>query len=140
MITPPLEKRRNLWFKQVEKRLSVLEGTKDTIDLEDLSNNEQFITALLSASQAAMRTHEEEKLEALCNAVLNTVTPNDISEDLQLVFLSLIDNLTGWHLRILKFFDNPGVWFKNNDIKLPSVHTGSPSAMLETAYSELKNR
>lgn len=138
LITPPVEKRRNNFINRLDHRLKDLEISVQ--ELEELFKKEHFITAILTASQVAMRTHEEEKLDALCNAVLNTIAPNAPEEDLQLILLNLIDNLTGWHLRILKFFENPGVWLKINNVRLPQVHNGTPSDLLKLAYPELSDR
>lgn len=77
-----------------------------------LTENETFITALLHGAIAATRTHQEEKLEALRNAVVNSALPNAPSDDLQLMFLNYVDIFTPWHLRMLKFFDNPETTIK----------------------------
>jgi hypothetical protein len=58
----------------------------------------------------AIRNHHKEKLKALRNAVLNSISPNLPEEDLQLMFLNWVDELTTWHLRILQFFDSPETW------------------------------
>jgi len=43
-------------------------------------------------------------------------------------------------LRILKFFDDPQDWGQKNKITYPSWTMGSPSSVLEHAFSELKGR
>jgi hypothetical protein len=55
----------------------------------------------MHATQAAIRNHQKEKLEALRNAVLNSAEKNALDEDIKLMFVSLIDTFTPWHLRIL---------------------------------------
>jgi len=65
VVQPPLEKRREEWMNQVGKKLQELEARG--VSIEDLQNNEQFISAVMYASQLALRTHQTAKLEALRN-------------------------------------------------------------------------
>lgn len=56
------------------------------------------------------------------------------------MFLNLIDSLTPWHLRILNFFQNPRIWFEENNMQVPQFSMGSSSQVLETAFNELKGK
>ena len=67
---------------------------------------ENFMTTVTYATIIALRNHQAEKLETLRNAVLNTALSPIVEEDLQHIFLNYIDELTLWHLRVLKFLDN----------------------------------
>jgi hypothetical protein len=108
VIKPPLERRRNAWIESIAARLQELEEKVDGFRIEDLSRNEKFITTALQATQAALRNHQKEKLDALRNIVINSAQPNSLDEDLQLFFLSLVDTLTVWHIKILQFLEQPG--------------------------------
>lgn len=66
---PPLEKRRVAWMGQVGEKLRELE--ERGLDLSTLQGNERFITAVMQASAAAIRTHQQAKLDALRNAIVN---------------------------------------------------------------------
>ena len=68
-ISPPLEKRREQWMKNIGNALQKLENDQG-IKLEDLQSNELFITILTQASNSAIRAHQKEKLENLFNSVL----------------------------------------------------------------------
>ena len=116
IIVPPLSKRRDEWVESIANGLKAIEEKVDDFNIEALSQNEMFITTVMHASQAAIRNHQKEKLEALRNAVLNAALPNAPEEDIQLMFLNFVDSLTPWHLRILKFFDNPQEWGRRNSI------------------------
>jgi len=76
----------------------------------------------------------------LRNAVLNAALPNTLEEDLQLMFLEFVDSLTPWHLRVLKFLDNPKGWGQKHGITYPSWSMGSPSAALEFAFADLRGK
>lgn len=137
LITSPLEKRRDEWVVEIAKSLKELEEKVDDFKMSELSQNEVFITTVTYATQAAIRNHQEEKLEALKNAVLNAALPNSPSEDLQLMFLEFIDTLTPWHLRVLKFFSNPLEWAQKHNISYSFGFGGSPGQALLMAFPEL---
>ena len=102
-LRPPLEKRRDEWMKSVALRLQATEQR-----FERLTSDPSFVTTIAAASLIAMRNHQEEKLEALRNAVVNCAIGNAPGDDLRALFLSLVDELTPTHLRILKLFAGAG--------------------------------
>ena len=106
VIVPPLEKRRIKWMEDVAEALKKLEKKKQ-ISFEELSQNESFISAVLNASQAALKTNQKEKLKALRNAVINSALSSSTDEDTQQIFLNLVDSFSEWHLRLLKFLKVP---------------------------------
>lgn len=105
LVQPPLERRRNEWMDQVGKKLLALE--QDGLKLSDLQNNEQFITAVMQASTAAIRTHKAEKIAALRNAVVNIASGHGPEETVQHLLLSFIDEFSEMHLRLLTFARAP---------------------------------
>lgn len=105
VVQPPLEKRRAEWMAQVGQKLQELE--EKGLDLENLKENEGFISAVMYASQLALRTHHQEKLEALKNAVANIAIGQCPEEAIQHIFLNLVDSLTELHIQILKVFQAP---------------------------------
>jgi hypothetical protein len=106
LITPPLERRRAEWMQDVAAVLRRLEADRG-VRLEDLRDNPVFIDAVLSASQAAIRTSQEEKRRALRNAIANAALPDAPDVMRQQMFIGLIDRFTGWHLRVLRLFQDP---------------------------------
>ncbi len=71
LIGPPLERRRDQWREDVGNALSDLEARVDAFDLETLKDNEIFVSVVAHASAVALRNHQSEKREFLCNAILN---------------------------------------------------------------------
>ena len=134
IIAPPLEKRRNQWLDDIAERLKSLEGVVDGFRVEDLSQNETFITVVMHATQVAIRNHQQEKLEALRNAVLNAARPDALEDDRQLMFLNFIDELTPWHLKVLHFFDDPEIWGSQHNINYPKWNSGGPDTLLEFTF------
>jgi len=140
VITPSLEKRRVEWMNSVAEELKKLED-KGQIRVEDLASNEVFLDTMLHASQAALRNSQNEKREALRNAVLNSALPNPPDESRQQMFVEWIDSLAVWHLRIFMLLANPQQWFKDNKRQPPEYFmTSSLSGLLAFAYPELGNQ
>jgi len=105
LVQAPLERRRNEWMTQIGEKLKELEA--DGLNLQELQNNEEFITAVMQASTAALRTHKAEKLAALRNAVLNIAKGQGPEETIQFLLLSFIDEFSEMHLRVLAFARDP---------------------------------
>ena len=140
ILAPPLEKRRVEWMNDVAEHLKDLEE-RGEVKLEDLQDNETFITTVMQASQAAIRNHQSEKREALRNAVLNAALPHAPEESLQQLFINQVDTFTVWHIRLLNLFKDPSAWFKGNGGKssdLPSL--GSVEQLITTAWPELADQ
>lgn len=118
----------------------VIKPLREALEPEQLANNDVFIDVVMAASQAAIRTSQEKKREALTNAVLNAALPNPPDESRQQIFIGLVDSLTVWHLKILRFFSDPAKAFEEQ-AKTPPQYSigGSLSQLLTAAYPELAN-
>jgi len=102
LVTAPLRNKRFTdWCEQLRLRLNELSQKVDGLTPQALATNDAFISAFAQATQAVIRTHQKEKLEALRNAVLNVAVAKAPSEDMQLMFLNLVDSFTPIHLQIL---------------------------------------
>lgn len=101
VLAPPLSKRRDAWLESVARRLEAV-GAK----VDSLGDDAAFVTTMLHATHIALRTHQEEKLEALRNAVVNSAIGTGPEDDIRAIFLNLVDGFTPTHLRILSFFQN----------------------------------
>lgn len=139
IFTAPLEKRKQAWLEKLAGVVSELQEKVKGLTPEKLAENETFITVSLQASQIAIRNHQQEKLEALRNAVLNSALPNPLEEDQQIIFLRLIDQLTPWHLRIIALLDNPEKWMRRHTIANPGWGMGGVSTVLEHCFPELRS-
>jgi hypothetical protein len=128
VVQPPLEKRRGEWMAQVGEKLRELEA--NGLKLDELQKNEEFVSAVMHASQIALRTHQAAKLDALRNAIINVAKGQAPDEALQNVFLNLVDSFTELHLRILKVFQAPS--------PPPSMSMGGLSSVLEHNIPELR--
>jgi len=140
IIAPPLAHRRDEWLQGLADGLASLEDKVQGFRAETLSRREEFISAALQASQSAIRTHDKEKLEALRNAVLNIAIGRTPGEDEQAMFLGYIDTLSTWHIRLLRFLENPGKFATERHVRTDFTIGGSISQVLEQVYPELAGR
>ena len=140
VVTPSLDRRRVEWMNSVADTLKKLEDNGQ-LRIEDLASNEAFVDTVLHATQAALRNSQEEKREALRNAVLNSALPHPPDESVQQMFVEWIDSLTVWHLRILKLLDDPKGWFQEQGRRPPEYTiAGHLFDLLAKAYPELQNQ
>jgi hypothetical protein len=139
VLAPPLERRREKWFRMLGAAVEQLQQTVDGLTTEALSENDVFITVVAQATQVALRTHQDEKLNALKAAVLNSGLPNPPADDLQLMYVRFIDELSPWHIRLLDLFSGPEQWMQRNGVNNPGWAMGGPSTVIEHCFPALKN-
>ena len=58
---PAVKRRRDYWLKELADSLDQLETKVDGFKVENLVDNEAFISAAIQATQLAIRTHSQEK-------------------------------------------------------------------------------
>ena len=100
IIQPSLERRRDKFLGEILERIKKLESS-GCLKIEDLLNNEEFISILLRASRVALQNHEREKIKTLQNAVLNTALGQSIEDSKRDLFLSFIEGFTVPHFQAL---------------------------------------
>lgn len=105
IVKRPFEKRLKAWHEALANDLVALEKKVEGFSIENLSQNEPFISSVFQLTQIAIRTHQLEKLKVLRNAVLNSALPTAPDDTLQMVFNSLLDALTPYHIKILMLFE-----------------------------------
>jgi hypothetical protein len=102
LIRTPFQRRLENWMSVVEMQLRHL-AARDKELFKRLPGDEEFASILLSATQAAARTHQREKIELLAAAVAHSAEGTDLSIDLQMLFIRFVDDLTPSHLRLLQY-------------------------------------
>jgi hypothetical protein len=127
-------------FTKLDAHLIELTARVEGITPEGLAENDSFITTLMHVIEIARRTHQEEKQEALRNAVLNAAMPSTPNDDLQLMFLNFVDTLTPTHLRILKFLNGPAAWLNEHGKTIPPNPSANGINLLDYAMPEVEIR
>ena len=136
---PPLERRRQKWSEQIVSAL--LELQRRDVNVEKIRDDPAFADVVLRATSVAMCTHQQEKLDALRNAILNSGLSRSPDEDLRQMFLGMVERFTPWHIHLMSLFNNPSKWFSKNGQEFPR-HVSSTN-LLELAliaFPQLKAR
>lgn len=128
VVMPSVSKRREEWLESLGKAFQELESKIDGFSIESLQGNEAFVSMLLQISHVAMRTHQEEKLKMLQNAVLNAAMPDAPDESEQQVFINIAAEFTIWHIKVLQLFTQG----KMPTLDLQSKNWKKDSALDET--------
>lgn len=92
----PYNRRLQQWQRTMTEVVNELAAKYDT-----LPNDDVLLDALINATRAAQATSQQEKLDALRNAVLNSVAPDAPDTDEQARFFRLVDQFSAAHLRML---------------------------------------
>lgn len=129
-------RRMQSWMDELADAVTRLE---DRPPLEELADNDVFVDAVVSATRAAQATHDEAKLEALRNAVCNSLADDAPEVDEQARFFRLIDQFTAGHIRMLAFADDPGALVDAAGVQRPSFMAAGRSSVLEL-LPEFKGR
>jgi len=137
LFAPPIERRRDEWLSDLAERITKLEQD-GRLTIEELRENEEFVSIIMQATQAAVREHQREKIDALRNAVLNTALEQDLEYSKREMFLRLIDELGVWHLRLLALLADPPGWFERNGKEIPKFTvTSSLHQVVQAGMPEL---
>jgi hypothetical protein len=136
----PLEKRKQEWLRQLAGVVDELQHRIVGLTPERLAEDEAFVTVALQATQAAVRNHQQEKIHALRNAVLNTAIDHTLADDEKLMFVRLIDQLTPWHLRVVTVLNDARAWMARNGIKNPGWTAGGTDTVLELCLPDLRGQ
>jgi hypothetical protein len=138
VLQPALGRRREKWLRDLAETVEDMRRRFDGFDPHELEENELFITTVISATNAALRTHETEKLRALRNAVISSALPMGLGDYEQLTFIRYVDELTGLHLRLMTYLSDPTGWFDRHGIEKPSgILSSSGERLLEIGMPEL---
>jgi hypothetical protein len=140
VFTAPLEKRKQAWLEQLAIAVEELQARIKDLTPEKLAENEVFVTVTMQASQIALRNHQQSKLDALRNAVVNSALPNSPEENEQLIFLRLVDQLTPLHVRVLSLLNDPASWMAVNNMQNPGWGMGGVSTVVEYCLPEVRGR
>jgi hypothetical protein len=136
-----LEERREKWFTELAGAVEELRGQMDGLSLESLTGSDLFTDAVVTATRTVEHTHQAEKIEALRNAVLNSVGPDAPDADTQAIILNLIDRFTPSHLRLVTLWDDPAAWFESHGLPLPQAGMiTSRTVTVEAGLPEMKGR
>lgn len=133
-------RRMDEWMEQLAESVTKLQERTDGLSFDDLAENDAFVDAVVATTKAAQATHSQEKLTALRNAVLNTLSPNAPTVDEQARFIRLVEEFTPAHLRLLAFLNDPGAVFDAARRTRPNYMAGGRATLIEDGMPEFTGR
>lgn len=137
-VPQPISNRKKELFINIAEAIQELSEKVDGFSIENLHENEMFTTTVIRAYEIAIHNHQIEKLTALRNSIMNSAVGIDLDENLQLMFLDLIDSFTPLHINILLLFDDPEEWATENGKIWPSWGTAGLADVIEFAFPDLR--
>ncbi len=134
-FSSPVEKRREKWNEELHKVVTNLQNVLE--NPTELFENEIFITTVLRATEIAVKSHQNEKIQYLKNIVFNSAILIDMDDTKKMLYLEIISSYTPLHIILLNYMNNP----KQKIEKLPNnqVLTCSYSDFIFRCISELEN-
>lgn len=137
VIEPPVRRRQAEWLNDLAERLRQLEEEVEGFKVADLTDNEQFTPAALDGLLEVMRTHEQEKVAALRNAVVNVAVGVELDSTRQQIFIRLVGDFTPLHLKLLHLSQDPERAVSESEVPSSSLYVASPGDLVEAVYPEL---
>ena len=119
VLTPVLDKRRRRWLNELAEHVSDLQARDPGLTVASLSDDDEWIDAVLAATRIALCTHREEKWRALRSALAHVALRDEPEPDLYSTFLNLIDVLTPSHLRVLQMLQSPSAFAARHGMTVP---------------------
>jgi len=104
VLGPHIEQRRQEWREDIIGALEQLQREFKDFKWQTSINNQMFVSTFMQSLLTVSKDHRKEKRELLRNALLNTALGRTPSEDLQFLFLDMIDRLSPLHISVLKTF------------------------------------
>lgn len=136
-----LEQRREKWLTDLAEAVEELRRRADGLDLDTLADNPLFVDAVVTATRTIEHTHQQDKIDALRNAVLNSAAADAPDADTQAIMLYLIDRFTPSHLRLVTLWDDPPAWFAAHHLTPPqAAFSASRTQTVEAGLPEMKGR
>lgn len=122
------------WRDSVTEAIAELQDKVDQSKADD----PEFLDTVVAATRAVAATSRQEKLDALRNAVVNTLLPSSPEDDLRLRYIRIIDEMMPEHLQLLRFLDDPRRWYDEHpELERKSYMMASKSAIIDPAFPSL---
>jgi hypothetical protein len=109
-----VHRKRTDWNERVDEAVRELRNRIPRLTIDALTNEAIFNQVASEADRIAQRSREEEKLQALLNAIQNCVLPGAPGNAVQIFFLRFIDELQPVHLHLLGLLNHPRSWLQKH--------------------------
>jgi len=140
LMSRQISQRWERWYRSLSDALVEVIQRVDGLTPEALAHNDALFSTIVRASQIALGTHQREKLEALRTAVVNVALGTAPDDDLQIIFLGFVEQLSPWQLRLLAFLDGPAAWMEQHGLRLPPNPGLDGVTLVDYAFPDLAVR
>ncbi|CAB4627822.1 unannotated protein [freshwater metagenome] len=121
------------WLSELASKLEKLQIDGFSEAFDQMLNREDFLTVFMESVKLAERTALKEKLAALQNAILNSVT-SDQELDIRLMYLRYVEELTTSHLLLLELLDNPRSFYESRGLVWADWMMGGKMTLIREAF------
>jgi hypothetical protein len=97
-----------------------IESLQDKLD-KDYIKTEEFGYIFEQTFRAVLQEHQNEKLQALKNVLLNSMVRKDVNQEMKEYMLNTLRKLDSIHMRFIGLLDNPAAYYKTK-----ALSDGSP--------------
>jgi len=127
------QQRQDEWTRRLWEVVSSLQTRG--IDLDGLTQREEWVTAVHDASRIALGEHLAAKLDMLQAVLLNAATrpPDPIADLWTLRYMRWIDELEPIHVELLAFGVDPRVWLEEHGKQTPEFMSGGRRHVFDLA-------
>lgn len=134
-------RRMQAWLDDLATAVDDLQHQMDEpLSFEELADNDTFVDAVIAGTRAAQATHQQEKLEALRNGVLNSIGPSAPDLDQQARFFRFVEQFSASHLVMLNFLRDPVAWFDDRGLEKPDIMASGRAYILELGIPQFAGR
>jgi hypothetical protein len=136
VTVPARSKRLSDFCEGLRLGFNELSQKVDGLTPETLVENDGFLSAFAQAAQAALKSHQKEKLDALRNAVLNVAIGKEPDGNRQQYFLALVDRFSETHLQVIKLLNDPARYFQMLGQTVPTLNHVKPKMLINQVVGQ----
>lgn len=138
-LIAPIAARRDSWMTRLSEIVRELQERVGKI--EDQTQIDRIVDAVLAATPAALRTTSKAKHEALHNAIIRSGLPGGPSDATARAFVRMVDDLDELHISMLRFLADPIAYLAEIGRPVsPSGHLGMGARPLYCSLGDAIDR
>lgn len=136
---PPIDRRKEVWCEQMADAVRRLQS-EYSVSVDALASDPTFVDIVVRITDAAIRTSEQKKHQALQNALINAGASIGVDQEQRIMFIRFVAELQDVHIGVLELFRDPIEWFRRHGKQWPSRTAGGHEDTLRRAFPELAER
>lgn len=135
---PPIDRRRQKWFEQLWELVTHLAQLRD-VSVEELIEDENFVTSVIHATAIALGQHVEAKIDMLKAVLEHGALDPDRSDIVTARYLRWVDELDVEHVTVLRYAADPAGWYKAHNYERQEYMAVGRRHVLDEAGLDIEN-